>query len=463
MPMRSAMIAGLFAAAAFGAFAAPRLVFRGELGQSALPDKPPVAWTGASWCVGDAQGTVYLPDAWRIRAGSRQPEKMKASVPGTLFGDGRDIYAWTAHDATVRRLKVVPDGLAPTSFSFRLDDWRYHLFFAPAGLTNGYARQGRLFGLHPGTKKVHAWDGAGRPLGSVFSCSGKVEKLHLVHAVGLHPETGDLLLGLYWPECRVRRFTPSGEEVTGGVWPISFMCEFFFPALDGLWLAGGSARSFSDTYARGPEWGWHSHAVKGVARTAGGWWVATTQGAQFFPEGAPRARAPECRVGGLARITALGLSDGFVLAASQYALYGLWLDDEPNEALSRDQNWTVGGKWSGRIVALETAADGAFVMAWEDGRTRETWRFDPRLTDIKDRKRRMLRIPEPPPRGPLNEAAMAGGFRAVAGGGEIALFKDGVKVFSLPSPAEVVAAQGDWLVVYNPQRFAIEKYKLLRF
>ena len=443
-----------------GSFAAPRLALHGELGQSAKPGSAPVEWTDAAWCVNDSKGNVYLPGGWRIPAGGTDAEKMSETVNGDIFSDGRDLWAWTQGNATIRRLEVTPGGLKASGQSFRLDDWRYHLFFAPAGLERGYAEGAKLFGIRRGRTDVCAWDAQGRPLGAVFDFSGKVKRPRLVHSVGLHPETGDLLLGLYWPESKVRRFSKDGGEVVAGVWPVSFMCEHVFPvAGGGMWFAGGSARKLSDDYVNPLSLGWNSHGVHGVARAPGGWWLATTQGAQYFPDASPRGAPPARRVGGLANIGVLSISHGFVLAFSGYAMYGFWLDDLPDEPLSRDQNWTVGGKWSGRAASVDVAPDGSFLIAWTDGKKSETWSFDPRITDWKDRARRMFKTSAPPPARPVNETRL-GRFRAVAADGEIALFDGAAKVASTPSDATAVAAEGRWLVAYSPSRRAVLRFKL---
>ena len=435
--------------------AAPTLEMRGELGQSAKEGTPPVGWTGAAWCVNDKDGNVYLPGGWMVPAGKTDAERMSASVSGDLLTDGRDIYAWTQGNATIRRLEVVPGGLKKTGFSFRLDDRKYDLSFVPAGLEKGFGARAKLLALDRGSKEVRAWDAEGRPLGAVFKFADKVAKPKLVHSAGVHPETGDMLLGFYWPESKVRRFSPEGVEMLDGVWPVSFMCVGIQPVVGGgTWFLGGSARKLSDSYAKTISLGWNSHGVRGVARGTDGWWLATTQGAQYFPDSARRGAPPAKRVGGLAGVNALAISHGFVIAFADYSMYGMWLDDLPDEPLSRDQNWTVGGKWSGRVKSVDVTPDGRFLIAWTNGKSDETWSFDPRVTDWKDRAKRMYRTSEPPPARALNEARV-GRWRAVAGGGEIALFDGAEKVASIASDATVLAADGRWIVAYSPSRKAV--------
>ena len=121
-----------------------------------------------------------------------------------------------------------------------------------------------------------------------------MERPDLVRAVAAHPVTGDLLLGVHWPECRVHRFRPDGTEVLSPVWPFKAMAEGFSLAGGRMFALGERAYELSDKFGA-LSFGVNSGRVYDVARGKGGWWLATSQGAQFYTDAAAQSGRPAAR------------------------------------------------------------------------------------------------------------------------------------------------------------------------
>ena len=441
------------------AIAAPRLVPDGILGQSEQRADP-VEWTACRHCVADADGNVHLPGGWRVPASGGAPERMPRRVKGVLMTDGRDIYSWRAEHCALKRLAVGRDGLSETPFAFKPDNWKHRLFLSPAGCTRGFAAKAKLVALDVEKREVRGWDADGKSVGRLFAYGGAVERPELVRSVAVHPETGDLLLGSYWPECKVHRFDVEGRERVDQVWPFRAMAEDFALADGRVFAVGERAYELSDKFGA-RSFGVNSGATYGVARGKGGWWLATSQGAQFYSDAAVRSGAAASRrIGALDGVTALGISRGRVVLAMGYSIHSLWLDDLRHEPLSSDRGWCSLGKWAGAVRSIETPPDGTFVLRWSDGKSSAAWQFDPRITEWVHRKRRLHSVDGglPDPR-PANEAVV-GGLRAVAEKGEIVLYDGSRRVCSYKVAATALAAEGRWLVAYVPALKGLVRFRL---
>ena len=458
--MKSSLLSVLLSFTSLAGAAAPRLVPDGLLGQSGAR-KSPVAWTSCRYCVSDGAGNVYFPDGWWIRKGAAVPERMGGAPAGELLSDGKHVYSWRPELGVLSRLSPAGGTLAETGSEWKIGDWRQRPFLAPDSCRTAFASRARVLALDMKARVVRAWDESGRPLGTVFDYSARLPRPDLVRAAALHPKTGELLLGTYWPECRVHRFREDGREVTDEAWPFAVMANFFACSGERMFALGSYAQELVDTFGGEIGFGQDCNEVRGLARGDGGWWLATTQGAQFYPDGgAVRGKAASRRIGGIAGVTALGLSGGRVLAAAGYRVYGLWLDDRRDEPFSGDIGWCAHGKWDGAIVSVEARGEGTFALAWRSGADEAAWHFDPRLTEWKDRARRVrAATAAEAPRRPANEDRIRG-YRVVAEEKEIVLYSGKKRVSSYPVVATAIAAEGDWLVAGVPELKAILRLKL---
>jgi hypothetical protein len=350
----------------------------GWLGQSQSPDGPPIAWCECAWVQDDAAGNVYLPDGWKVPAGMTRAVKMKTTVPGRLYSDGVTLYAWQPRRGMIRRVKTTADGgLADDGLWCRLPDWRYSFFFVPTVQTNGYAGRFRALLLHRETKTVYGLDAEGTCSPPLHVC-GAAERA-AVRSVALHPVTGDLLVGSTWPEMLIRRYRTDGTPVRNAKWPYRCRADEMKSAGGRLWALGGNARTIDEAgeTTGGRTIGENANVTRDVARGAAGVWLATTQGAQYYPAADPTGRCA-VRLGGLPGVSGVAVLNGRVLAVAGGRLFALWLDDRPDEPLHSDERWLVRpNRYDGRGTAVE-ARDGLFFI--RDEGSRKTWAFNPEQT-----------------------------------------------------------------------------------
>ena len=453
----------VLAASAFAAqcvLGAVRLVPDGILAQSGSRQDP-VGWTSCRFVAGDSDANVYFPGGLRLKKGERQPKRMKKSVPGVLMGDGRDVFAWQADPGVLYRLSASEEGLEKTSTAFRIGDWRQKVFLSPFSCRRGFGAKAKVFALDCGKFAVNAWDEEGNSLGCVFDFSGKLENPKLARAAAIHPENGDLLLGTYWPECRVHRFGADGRERIDEAWPFAAMAEGFAVCGGKVFSLGSEIRELTDTLSGGMAFGHCARDVMGLLRGEGGWWAATTQGAQYYSDcRAVKGVEADFRVGGMDSVTSIGLSGGRIMVAAQWRVYGLWLDDRRSDPFSGDAAWCSFKRWDGSVDSIERREGGAFVFAWSKGAEKEHWRFDPALTQWKDRDARLHRIDAKSGAArPANEDEICG-YRVVAEESEIAVYDGTRKVSACPVAARAIAAEGRWLVAWVPSLKAILRLRL---
>jgi hypothetical protein len=156
-----------------------------------------------------------------------------------------------------------------------------------------------------------------------------------------------------------------------------------------LWALGSVACAVDETGRpdAGRTIGRDANVVRDIARGDGGFWLATTQGAQFYPDGDAHGACP-VRLGGLPDVSAVALCRGRVLAAAGPRLFAMWLDDEADEPFHSDEQWLVRPfRYDGKATAID-AADGLFFIAEETFKT--TWAFNPDHTQWLSRQKRQF-------------------------------------------------------------------------
>ena len=152
-------------------------------------------------------------------------------------------------------------------------------------------------------------------------------------------------------------------------------------------MAGQVAQTVDDSLAVREDGavGRNAYIVRGIARGAGGWWLATTQGAQFYAD-ADTTRSPSRRIGGLADVDAVGILEGRILVAARHRLLSLWLDDRADDPLASDERWLVhADSYDGRCSGIE-ARDGIFLL--RDVGVGKTWAFNPKIANWMQRHMR---------------------------------------------------------------------------
>lgn len=437
-----------------------QLVLSGAIGQT-HPFGPaePIPWTECAWCVADGRGDVHLPDGWRVRKGTSSPARAFSDVPGRVFSDGSgDVFYFDVTHQAFGSVRVADDGLHKGAVLAKTPTWNLVFHAAPAAQKKGFAARGRFFALDRKGRRVLGWTAGGQPLDAVFSFG---PRKNVFVSLALHPESGDLLLGTDWPECRVHRFRVDGTEVENAFWPYPAYALALRNVGTTTWSLGLTVarivESWTDDGRRG--FGEYVARVNDIACTDEGFFIANTQGCQFYHAADTRYCAR--RFGGLAGVTALACSDGRVLAFAGYRMYNFWLDDRPGDVVSSDHTWRIAKRYDEEVSGVEVK-DGAFYI--HEARHGRVIRFDPRITEWVMRDKRQYDV--------TNVVVKATGHRARLGAGHAAVIEargivlrrqdgsgEGVVEQIIPEKATCLAADGDWLLAYVPSRKAILRYR----
>lgn len=431
--------------------------FMGMLGQSGAGEGKFIPWTGASWCTGDADSNVYLPGGWMLPRGETTPVRRK--VPdGMLLFDGRTMYVWqrSRKQMSLSELKVVPEGLAKDGQQWTWSEWEWIPAVAPDGLARGVAERAKVVALDAKRGHVVGWRADGKSLGAVIDFSGE-SWARSACGVSFDPASGDVLVSTKWEVRKVFRFGKDGREVRKeGIWPASAYGGSLACERGRVWALGGFATPIgmliSD--AKAGSFGSRAYLAGGIAWGGSGYWLATTQGVQYYPSTDPKTCRK--RIGGLTGVTALALCRGRVLAVSGFKMHVMWLDDLADEPFKSDMHDIVGNRWRGEADGIDVE-DGKFYI--RDRESGETWCFDPEVTQWAFRAKRMFRC-DHRVSADRRRAKMMGGV-AVAEKDEIVVYgPDGRRECAIPERATSLAAEGCWLIAYVPGKSAILKYRI---
>lgn len=441
-----------------------RLALSGLIGQSQDLASDPIPWTDCAWCVTDEAGAVHFPGGWKMPPGGGDVVRETNSVPGFVFSDGEGhLFYFYDRRAELGTAIAGPSGLSKGRELARLYHWNLTLHAAPASCRIGYAAGGRrFFGLDRRKREVHAWTEGGEDAGVVLSYADRKEPFV---SLAIHPKSGDLLLGTGWPENRICRFRPDGTEAKDPFWPASGYALALATSRSGIWVLGSDAARLSESKALSVQrrFGAFSTSVRMLAETADGYWLATSQGAQFYH----RNDLSRCarRIGGLAGVGALALHDGRVLAGAGYRMLNLWLDDQPGDPISSDDNWRVAKKWNERIDLIEVRDD---VFYLRDATAGGVTAFDPRVTEWVFRAKRQHDVKDFAFKAKVDRVRFGArrDYAAVVAPDGIRLYHcedsgENRLVQTVPAQATALAGEGEWLVAYEPERKAIVRYRLV--
>jgi len=367
-----------------------RLVFDSVLGQSQPPDAealPFLSCTGAAVAADGALWTMageraYAFDTRALGLGLnalRRTVSLPAGAVSTgVRWDGRRLFC-ACGNGSLYALDPVTETVVPFG---RWPEKARSFAVAADAFAVGFAARAKLFILDGNT--VYGLDGAGKEVGAVLSLPPPGDPSWWYCAVALEPATGDLLVGSYWPDCKVYRFTPSGEPVTVAGWPRGGHAQLLTELAGQAWilLGGGSSaplppvrRSPADDLPGLPAaWTWYHSGL--AASPAGGWWLATSQGLVGYD--ADRTPSHQ-RLGGLPGVSLLGLApDGTLVAAVEggQRFVRLGLADGPGTAFRSDANepWRTGNAWTAYASAMAWDGERFLVL---DRIGRRLWQFDP--------------------------------------------------------------------------------------
>lgn len=374
------------------------VVSLGFLGQSQPVDRAPLDFLSAS-VVGGRDGTVYLNGAWRVRAGSFEPERLAKRVGDRLRSDGETIYAYQLGSGRVSVVREEKDGLVLDREVARLPQYEYGLRYAiaPSGCAKVFAARAKFAVLDRKNRRVTGVAADGTDVGVLLDYSS-MPRAGEVASVGFLGETGELLLGTGYPERKTHRFAADGKEITDGTWPTADEASVYLTANGRTWAVSSAVREIGASSGRrsavgeGPLYSFDS-----IAWTGSGYWLGSTRGAEYYAaDGLNRCVR---RLGGAGEVTTLALLDGRVFATVGSRICQYWLDDLPDEPMASDdyQLWHFGGYRAGTVTGV-AKRKGVLVYGFQpkEGPV-ETWVFDYRVTDWTHRNDRLHRIDEPPP------------------------------------------------------------------
>ena len=441
--------------------ASASLVYSGTIGQTVdSSDGGKIPWTACAWCVADRAGDVHFPGGWKIRGSSRTPVREVNDVPGLVFSDGEgNLYYYLDRRAELGTVVVGSDGLHPGDVLARAYHWDLKFHAAPASCAVGFAAGGhRFFALDRRRREVHAWKDDGEDAGIVFSFSGRTEKFC---SLAIHPASGDLLLGDPWPANRVHRFRPDGSEVRNAFWPYGGYALNLKNVGRETWILGATASRIVESNAPDSRdsFGVCAKTVNDIAAGCDGFYLATTQGGQFYPAADPKRCA--MRIGGIGNVTAMGICDGRVLVCDGYRMLNFWLDDGPDDPIVTCDFDCIARDWNEVVDRIEVR-DGIFHLNEKiHGRVIA---FDPRVTEWTLRDKRLYDV---------TNVSVNADNRRVRVGRRCAVWArdDGLQLYehdgehhnrlvqTLPYRATHLAASGEWLLAYVPERKAILRFR----
>lgn len=361
-----------------------------QIGQSQPEGQEPIRWYGCAWCVADRNDNVYLPDGWMIPRGRRSAVRMAKRVSGRLLSDGANLFQWIPDRASMTRVLAVDGGLEQGSLLFRTDNWDMRFSVIPSGLATGFAAKGKFLAYDASAQHITAYAEDGAPRGVVFDV-GRVCRGRKIQTFAIHPKTGDILLQTAYPDCHLRRFQADGSEVCDEVWPRSFLASGFSVYGGDLYAVREGAFLIDNVLSdrKGQIGDERAFETFCMAWGGEGWWLATTQGALYYPKDYPTTCTK--RLGGVTDVTALAVSpEGMIVASAGCHIYAFMLDDDRDELPLSSESWMwyLGGGWSDARVSAIQWRDGLFFF--RDEKNARTWALNPKETNGAHRNRRMF-------------------------------------------------------------------------
>ncbi len=360
----------------------------GILGQSQVPGSEPCPFVGSSGLAIDQSGRLWtaygdtLYGFSQSGAGWTMSDKIQlpSAVSLGIRWDGKFLYA-ACYDGKIHKVDLGAKTVTPV-FSYGEKTRTYAV--APAGLSAGFAKAGKFYMLEGATVSGYAADGT--PLGAVLNLTLPEKAGWWYCSIGVEPNTGDLLVGSYYPDITVYRFKADGQQVVTDGWPRRGV------SVDAIVNVGNTAWALCNAAVSLPNILKNPNDVKVLPQAnsyynngliidaKGNYWMSTTQGIiQFDPDGQPTHN----RIGGITGVNNMAvLANGTLLGSieNKQRLFRMSISDDPNTALISGGNepWRVAGNWSSTQAGI--VADGtAYIVL--DEQLKQLCQYDPERTD----------------------------------------------------------------------------------
>jgi len=366
------------------------LVFSGVLGQSQPAGDDALPFVGTMGAALDSKGGLWTASGGRLyrfhrgRTGDRRLDRKVKCPPGVaprlpLCSDGKDLFFGGANRIYVFSPNT-PEA-EPRLFCTAVGNITAFAV-APTGLHKRFAARAKCFVLSDDTVSAFAADGTA--VGTVLELSRPPSVKWSYRSIGILPETGDLLVGSYWPDSKVYRFTPDGQQEAGADWPRKACAAPIVTVGGQAWamVLGGSAvplpaasgNRAEITHGLDEHWTFYCNGL--ALDPDGGYWMSTTQGLIHFDA----RRLPDGkRLGGIGNVRSLAVApDGTVVASVERGqrLLRLYLDDAPGAPLACNGNepFRTAAGWTHRTADLAWN-DRTFLALDQTGK--QLWNFDP--------------------------------------------------------------------------------------
>jgi len=367
-----------------------RCRFSGILGQSQPPKRRPFPFIGSEGIVTDNEGGLWSGSGNQIVRFLRKDDG-SLIVSGTftlptmirpgmgLRWDGKHIY-FGGED---RRIYVFNPRERGTALKIKLaavgSDKTLSFAVTPSGLAEGFGKKGKIFTL--AGEEVRAFDGNGADRGVVLTLKRPADAVWYYCAIGIEPETGDLLVGSEFPDPKIYRFDGSGREITQGGWPRRQYAGDIVTCNGSAWAIGhGGAQTLPHAWPSRDTFGFSinfARWTRGLEReSAGNYVMACSQGLLQFDS---KGQSKNSRIGGLSGVRNMAVApDGTLVAGVENGqrMIRLSIDDQPDTPLSCDdfEAWRTGNGWVSRGCAIGWDRTKFLVL---DEVQNRLWHFDP--------------------------------------------------------------------------------------
>lgn len=423
------------------------LRFHGVIGQSAAPNEKPLGFTGVKSLielpgervlfVGDDGGLYEIRDGRPFATGKPARGSFLDFDGRTLRALGQYSGVWEFDLATLDAKRIV----GPNGVRWDLAGVR------PETPNHPFADRCKFVTWDPKGDRMMAYDEKCAELGELFPLPERKDKCR-IEGFGFMPGSGDLLVVSYWPDCHIFRFRPNGDQVLTDGWPVRRGFGYLRTSGGRIWHAGTPSvlplqdnMVYQKAFSASPEC-----ELTGYARQGGCEFVGTSQGL-YVKE--PGELGFNRRFGGIGRLTALAINDGYVFLSMGEKIRWLRLDGDEYEPFGSSDALGLrinnGNNWADRIVDM--APDGPGWIKVATGKAGR-WRFR-RVPPVEYVNHRKLWIRE-----------SADACVKVTEKTPSAKLLDLLAKADVPGGLEVgkIAAQGKWLVVED-----VRNRRLLRF
>jgi hypothetical protein len=373
------------AASIHASSAPPSLQFSGVLGQSQPVGTKPIATIGMMGVAPDVLGTLWSMSGQELlsftSANDRYVVSQQVPLPAFpklgLQGDGAHFY-YLGQNNKLYSIDPSQVGSVPQALC-TVDPNARAFAVAPNDATQGYAANAKIFILTG--NNVTAYKADGSNAGVILNLPPPPKAAWYYCAIGVDPESGDLLVGSYYPDSKVYRYGADGKMTADEDWPRPGIAQQIVNINGTAWatLSGGGAQAIPDRWMpHNPsvESKWTQYPSGLAIGQSGNYWVASSQGLCRFNK---NGISMNQRIGGLNGVRTLALpADGTIIAGVDNGQWQirLSLGDEPDACFTSNANepWRVGGGWTDKACAV--VPDGGAFLALDET-AKAFWRFDP--------------------------------------------------------------------------------------